>query len=516
MSKNEFQSSYGLILSRAPVGARRDCLLLLSVAPAFSTFEIHRRRPYEFATMHGMAGSGEVENGSLLANDSVPGRPSGNAANGQAPLLHEFRAELNRVLQSESLGHSESMKKLLAYLGEKSLNGGANALKEYTIGVEAFNKPPDYDPQLDPAVRVAASKLRHKLENYYLKEGSLDPVRIEMPRGHFALKFSLASTEHPVSEVEPLRAALRKWRLAASGLAVVAAVSVLASLYLGWGSFRRQEISETTVPPLTPELQMIWGPFLKGDRPVKISLGTPMFTKFKRGFYRNSRINDETQAAEAEELKSLQKLLGSPFAVPSYSYTGAGEAIGAFRLGRFLHGRVENISLVRGSTLSWDDIRLNNVVFVGPPKFNLHLYDIPVADGFVIHDGAIRNPKMRPGEKDAYRNSWASNETDLLEDYALVSKLRGLHGNGEIMALGAGSTEGTWAAVEYVTQPEYAKDLVSRVGRPGAGLPDCYQVVIHVKFKQQVPVEISYVTHRVLPPPWLTNVSKSARAGPGP
>jgi hypothetical protein len=67
--------------------------------------------------------------------------------------------------------------------------------------------------------------------------------------------------------------------------------------------------------------------------------------------------------------------------------------------------------------------------------------------------------------------------------------------------------------VEYVTQPEYAKDLVSRVGRLDAGLPDCYQVVVHVKFKQQVPTEISYVTHRILPPPWISQASRPPDAG---
>ncbi len=65
---------------------------------------------------------------------------------------------------------------------------------------------------------------------------------------------------------------------------------------------------------------------------------------------------------------------------------------------------------------------------------------------------------------------------------------------------------------EYVTQPEYAKELVSRVAKSAGSLPDCYQVIIHVRFKQQVPVEIGYVTHRVLPPPWLGHAS----AAPGP
>jgi hypothetical protein len=99
-----------------------------------------------------------------------------------------YRAELQRALDSEALRHSDSMRRLLEYLGEKALEGSTD-LKEYTIGVEAFRKPEDYDPQQDATVRVLASKLRRKLEEYYSKEGAESEVRLEIPRGHYELKF---------------------------------------------------------------------------------------------------------------------------------------------------------------------------------------------------------------------------------------------------------------------------------------------------------------------------------------
>src|SRR5512136_2230981 len=99
-----------------------------------------------------------------------------------------YRRELQRVLESETLRHSDSMRHLMEYLGEKALEG-SNNLKEYTIGVEAFRKPEDYDPQQDATVRVLASKLRRKLDEYYAKEGAGSPVCMEIPRGHYELRF---------------------------------------------------------------------------------------------------------------------------------------------------------------------------------------------------------------------------------------------------------------------------------------------------------------------------------------
>jgi hypothetical protein len=52
-----------------------------------------------------------------------------------------------------------------SWRGKKSLENG-DPLKEYTIGVEALGKPTDYDPRLDPTVRVDISKLRAKLREY--------------------------------------------------------------------------------------------------------------------------------------------------------------------------------------------------------------------------------------------------------------------------------------------------------------------------------------------------------------
>ncbi len=444
----------------------------------------------------------------LVDNLGLPGGDT-LTPDAEADRQQDFRAEIGRILDGEIIGDSEVISKLLSYLADKSLTGNANGLREYTIGVEAFGKPPDYDPQEDPSVRILASKLRRKLEEHYFKEGAGSPFRIEMPRGHFALRFQAAPTANLASdpEFQILQNKVRKWRLITAALAAVVVFSFLVPL--PWRSAGKpEEQPPVSLHPWTPELDLIWSPFLKSSRSILISMGTPLFTKFSSGFFRNPKINEEAEANRAEEIKRLQEHLGSPYAVPSYAYTGAGEAIGTFQLARLLQGRAGSFSVERSSTMTWDDIRHNNVIFVGPPKFNLHLADIPAEGGFVIRDGAIRNPQPRQGEQEAYRNSWAPNNTELLEDYALISRLHGLHGSGEIMALGAGSTEATWAAVEFVTQPLYASEIVRRVGLSAGKLPERYQVVLHVRFRRQVPVQITYVTHRVLDQPSTTGVAQ--------
>ena len=54
----------------------------------------------------------------------------------------QMLTEVERILHSQTLHNSEILKRLLKFLAEKSAYGEANQLKEYTIAVDALQKPP--------------------------------------------------------------------------------------------------------------------------------------------------------------------------------------------------------------------------------------------------------------------------------------------------------------------------------------------------------------------------------------
>lgn len=104
------------------------------------------------------------------------------------------------------------------------------------------------------------------------------------------------------------------------------------------------------------------------------------------------------------------------------------------------------------------------------------------------------------GENSVYRVNWPKGAAEVEEDYSLVSRYPGIGGTGELMVLGGGSTETVLAAVEYVTQPKYAAEMREKLARDRREFPPAYEVVIKARFKSQTPIDISYVTHRVLSP----------------
>jgi hypothetical protein len=392
------------------------------------------------------------------------------------------REQVNRILRSESLRNAETLRRLFAYLAEKSLAGEASQLKEYSIGVDAFGRPEDYDPQKDPSVRIQAGKLRQKLEEYYRKEGQNDPVFIQFPKGHFQLQFCQRQ------KLLPAEAAHRRWRTISLTLAAV------------WGITLAVFLVPRLIRPsaLTLEQRAIWSPLLEGGRPVVVCLGTPLFIKTERGFFRSPQINRWEEAQESAPLGWLRSELESGRAMGVHIYTGFGDALGALEIARLVSAAGGSFVVRRSSALNWDELVNANIVFLGPPKYTPRINEIPVPMDFIMEGRQIRNLRPRPGEPAFFQGEWPDDSPYVTEDHALISRIPGLHGRGRYLVLSASSTEGTAAAAMYVTDSRFAAELVRRVSGGSGKLPDHFQAVIRARFRAMVPVEISYRLHHEL------------------
>jgi len=73
--------------------------------------------------------------------------------------------ELNAILSSSHFSGSKRYPALLKYVVSKALDGHSEELKERTLGVEVFDRSPDYDTNADPVVRFSASEVRSGSRN---------------------------------------------------------------------------------------------------------------------------------------------------------------------------------------------------------------------------------------------------------------------------------------------------------------------------------------------------------------
>ncbi|SRR5579884_3487349 len=141
------------------------------------------------------------------------------------------RRQVDSILASPGFGATERRGRLLRYLVEKALAG--EPVKEYGIGVDVFDKPIDYDPRLDPSVRVEIGRLRARLSDYYSMTASA-PILIEISKGSYAPVFEtkppVALVAEPVQqprEIQPPHGQVSRWMMAA-----FAGVLLLATIWL--------------------------------------------------------------------------------------------------------------------------------------------------------------------------------------------------------------------------------------------------------------------------------------------
>jgi hypothetical protein len=421
------------------------------------------------------------------------------------------RLQLDRILQSESFRGSESMRHLLSFLADRFLSGESDQLKEYSIGIDALGKPSSYDPRSDSTVRVQIGRLRQKLAEYYSAEGAADPVLVEIPKGQLRLvcrpipsKPASAAPDIPAVPNESERTP--DWRRRATVFAAVAAAAFILATLLGFFLWREARDKARLGTAWSSDLERLWAPFLATNRPLKISFESPMFIALDaRRLFRDTSVNQWKDALSSPEIAAVSKALKSPEFQPRYHYAPFQEVSSAFLLGKLLAARKPQASLIRSNQFSWEQMANTNWLFIGSPAFFREVLEgIPVDRQFVLEELGVRNVRPKTGEPGFFADGHSRGTSSPLgfsedgEVYAVVTNAPGPAPNSNIRSFESNITSGRLGAVQWFTDEALASILVDKLSSASGSLPQYYQVLLRVKYKDAVPVETSYVLHSEL------------------
>jgi hypothetical protein len=192
-----------------------------------------------------------------------------------APAIQEA---LRRVLDSPEFRASKRLRRFLSYVVGKTLEGRADEIKEYSIGLEVFDREEPFDPRTDTIVRVEARRLRQQLAVYYQGSGRSDPVAIEVPRGGYIPAFCGRDGGHvqpalPAEAPFTGRPARRRRPAALIGGALVVLVAA-AGLVLWWAAGRfssrtphHWRLQDSTLTVLDAQGRICWEKDLSPDDP---------------------------------------------------------------------------------------------------------------------------------------------------------------------------------------------------------------------------------------------------------
>jgi len=100
-----------------------------------------------------------------------------------------IRAQVRRIAADPLFAQSDRLKQFLEHVTERALEGNCGELKESVLAMEIFGRQGAPERTDDSVVRVTASKVRSRLREYYLANGSEDKIVIELPKGSYSPVF---------------------------------------------------------------------------------------------------------------------------------------------------------------------------------------------------------------------------------------------------------------------------------------------------------------------------------------
>jgi hypothetical protein len=359
-------------------------------------------------------------------------------------------SQLEKILSDVRFTASKRYPGLLRYIVEQTLAQNEENLKERTLGVEVFHRPPNYDTNLDPVVRLCAAEVRKRLAQYYqspLHEGEL---RIDLHPGSYIPLFSHAAAAGPRIDMLPQAVlAPRKQRrsLAVPAVAALLFLSILSAILAA--RYARSDARQGSA------LEEVWAPLFAGSKPILFCVGEKELTAIK-----DSPLAELQSGADDDS--SLQ---------PSAGMNGFVAFSDVQILSRFVslagnHGhpfRVQNSRMTVSSQLREGPVvligALNNTWTLnrtGSLRFHL--------EGPVGPDGIYWIADAQHPESQAWQVRAQAPRSDTVKDYGIAARFVD-ESTGQVVLVAAGiAGSGTRAAGEFLTDEASLKQVAKDTG----------------------------------------------------
>lgn len=482
-----------------------------------------------------------MEVSEIIPRDEGQATESGEPGSVRPPR-EQIERQMKRILRSAGFRNAHSMQQLLEFLVAQAYGPDAEMLKESTIGVGLFSRSPDFDPKVDPVVRVQVHRLRQKLQEYYETDGRHDPILIDIPKGQYIPNFEevkkqestgaaypiqqskaiasvdtssvgVASPGGDVQAVSSKRRRSSKLFIVCVALAAVAAVSIFAfgfwigTRQLPFESGRRVAAANTnsSFNRVNDPVKAFWAALLSNDRTPIIAYASGVFLIdthddlfwFPHGEtgYRGGLI-DPKSAQQFAASPALVAKAGKLYYENSSMGSGDGAAI-ALLANVFGQMGLKPI-LEDARELTSEDLKQHNVIFVGSSLQSRTIAAFDTMGDFKFtHSqpsqkekdwgGVIEDHNPRPGEAKFYRTKRDPVTQVLTMDHALITIEPGIVSGRYIADFGGLDCTGSEGAASFATSDtgveELSKALAAQSIRGVNGGPPLFQALLGVRLQ---------------------------------
>jgi hypothetical protein len=373
----------------------------------------------------------------------------------------EILQEMEEVLASPQFCNSKRYPALLRYVVQSTLSGRSDMLKERTLGVEIFHRPPDYDTNADTVVRYTAGEVRKRLSLYYHDHKSR--LQISLPSGSYVPEFLCNHEEvdppsggsHPEqTDGQPTANAVfepnapvtmahaqtsdhsipftgtRRW-FERPILWIMASAGLLLLLIGAFAWQHGRAHSQNA-------LQEFWAPVLGGSNTTLICSGGVVFAPERFSGVKTAGRDIDYPFVSMQIATSIAHISG--------------------QLERF--GQTVQTSSSASTVLT--DLRERPVVLIGGYNndWTMRLLE-PLRFRFAPGPAEVIVDRDHPSAK------WERDPTQpysSADDYAIVARFHDASTGGIVVIVAGIGRNGTEAAAQFITSPHYLELLRERVG----------------------------------------------------
>jgi hypothetical protein len=364
------------------------------------------------------------------------------------------KKELNAILASPHFSNSRRYPALLRYVVEKCLDGQTDHLKERTLGIEVFNRVPDYDTSADPVVRFSAGEVRKRLAQYYQGAVEESEIQIHLPLGSYTPEFrreliTYEPADDPSSE--PLPSETAECMELPAGFRVSPAVEptgtdpaqvrrrlafiVLIGLLLALIGLGAYPLFRLGAPN---QEELLWKPLLQTERPILIVLGSGSLSAV---------------LPEPTETPLSTHMIGP------YHHVSVSSAVALSRITGMLEKRSKTYTIKEAPLTSLTDLRQQSAIFIGGlnNEWTLRLTD-------KLRYQFVPGPLARIKDtKDPNNARWSVDfskpYTSVTIDYGIVVRYHDKSTDGDVLILAGLGPYGTEAVSEFVSSPQYLEQI---------------------------------------------------------
>ncbi len=176
--------------------------------------------------------------------------------------MSSWEEAYDAVLASNVLGTSRRQQNLLKYLLEKNALGESEQISAYAIAIDIFERPQDFDPQIDSIVRAEMSRLRKNLKVF---NGGANPFVIELPKGGFLIHVNEKLTDTPHIPKKPHPKKTAKSNFILLGAAAVFIIMLLAFTFISKTGLKNSQDISDNCSIYYPNVKLDYDPMIRNQ-----------------------------------------------------------------------------------------------------------------------------------------------------------------------------------------------------------------------------------------------------------